>query len=287
HVHAHFAAGCNAALAVHNYAKIPFSFTVHASGDIYVNPILIQEKTKAAKFVIAVCDYNRKYLNSITDHLYEEKIKTVYNGISPREIALYKYPSGTELSIDVQVSQRFNIVSIGRLVDFKGFLTLIEACHILKNRGVNFHCQIVGRGPQKESIEQRITGYSLNDSVSLKEYTNLEDVYQELSKAEIFVLLSQISISGHRDGFPTVILEAMHCSLPVVSTWISGIPEMVINEKTGFLVHERDSLAAADALEKLINDQNMRMNYGSAGKQRALDLFNLNNSIEQYLRLLK
>ena len=100
------------------------------------------------------------------------------------------------------------------------------------------------------------------------------------------MLLSNISISGFRDGFPTVILEAMHCSLPVVSTWISGIPEMVINGKTGFLVHERDSLAAADALEKLIKDQDMRMNYGLAGKQRAMILFSLKNNIEQYLRLL-
>jgi colanic acid/amylovoran biosynthesis glycosyltransferase len=287
HVHAHFTSGCDAALAVHNYAQIPFSFTAHASGDIYVNPFLMQEKMKAAKFIVAACDYNRKYLNHLADYLYEDKIKTIYNGISPNEIILYKDSPESRLGLERQASQRVHIVSIGRLLDPKGFITLIDSCHILKNRGVSFHCQIIGTGPQKELIEQRIAKFSLEDSMSVKEYMNLEDVYKELSRADIFVLLSQIGAGGFRDGFPTVITEAMHCSVPVVSTWISAIPEMVINGKTGLLVPERDALAAADALERLINDQDLRMNYGSAGKQRAMERFNLDINIEQYLRLLQ
>jgi glycosyltransferase involved in cell wall biosynthesis len=105
-------------------------------------------------------------------------------------------------------------------------------------------------------------------------------VYKALEKADVFVLLSEIDIDGFRDGFPTVILEAMAMSLPVVSTWVSGIPEMIEPGITGVLVPERDVKAAADAIAGLLDQEGLRHAMGSAGRKKLESQFNATDSAD-------
>jgi len=274
HIHAHFTTGSNMALAASRFLGVPFSLTAHASGDIFVRPVMLEQKTKFAKFIISVCDYSKKYLDSVTGFKYSNKIHRVYNGIEisePEGISTTR--ETTKDFLDTQ-SSKINIVSVGRLVSCKGFSTLIQVCNRLKERGYGITCEIIGDGPERESLLRLIKQLELERTVSILGYRSLKAVYENLSKADVFVLLSEIHLNGYRDGFPTVILEAMLMGLPVVSTWISGIPEMVIHGETGLLIHERDCLAAANALETLIIDRKLRTDLGNEGRKRALKLFN-------------
>jgi glycosyltransferase involved in cell wall biosynthesis len=284
HIHSHFTAGTNIALAASLYSRINFSFTAHASGDIFVKPILLEEKMKNVSFVVAVCEYSKKFLDSITGFRYSYKLARIYNGIripEPQELL------GQDINKTTKRDGSINLISVGRLVDGKGFPNLIATCAILKKRGHNFRCEIIGNGPNKSKLEEIIKKSQMKDTIFIIDYVSIKAAYAALHKADIFILLSEIHTSGYRDGFPTVILEAMLMALPVVSTWISGIPEMVINEKTGLLVHERDSLAAADAIERLIMDKETRAKYGLAGRQRVTELFNLDKNIEEFISLFK
>jgi colanic acid/amylovoran biosynthesis glycosyltransferase len=278
HIHCHFTSGCNIGLIASLYLGLPFSWTAHASGDIFVKPILLEVKLKYARFVIAVSEYSKKYLDSVTDLKYSDKIYKIYNGI---DILEPEKLSNLNLFVlnNIRPEDKIRIISIGSLFPYKGFTTLIEACKILKNRGHNIVCEIVGDGPHKNLLLGLTNKWELESEIKLLGYQPLNKIYQLLNRGDIFTLLPEIYINGYRDGLPTVIMEAMIMSLPVVSTWISAIPEMVVEGKTGFLVPERDANKAADALEKLIINKEKRVIFGKRGKQRAMNLFDLNKNI--------
>ncbi len=263
------------ALAASRFLGISFSFSAHASGDIFVKPILLPEKLAQASFVVAVCEYSKKYLDSVTGYKYSGKIFRVYNSIDisePEKLMGITLGGKEELEGS---HDEIRIVSVGRLLGCKGFGTLIMSCNFLKERGYEITCEIIGEGPDLEIFRNLTWQLGLQNQVFFAGSLPLREVYQALAKADIFALLSEIHLNGYRDAFPTVVLEAMVMSLPVVSTWVSGIPEMVIHGKTGLLVHERDAIEAAKALEILIKNDKMRLEFGRAGRQRVLQIFNL------------
>jgi glycosyltransferase involved in cell wall biosynthesis len=285
HIHCHFTSACNMGLAASLFLEIPFSWTAHASGDIFVNPILLKEKLKYARFVIAVCEYSKNYLDSITEFKHSHKIIRIYNGVNHLEPEEYLgcefYQRKIRSSPNI-----FKIISVGNLLEPKGHATLIQACKLLRERGFNILCEIIGRGPQYDELLELIRKLRIEDSVNLRGPLSLKNIYKALANSDIFALLSQVGISGYRDGFPTVILEAMLMSLPIVSTWISGIPEMVVNGKTGLLVHERNYVAAADAIEKLIKNDEMRLTLGNNGKMLANRKFNLKDTSPRFADII-
>jgi glycosyltransferase involved in cell wall biosynthesis len=281
HIHGHFAAGTSIALAASLVSGIPFSWSAHASGDIFVKPVLLPEKVERAGFVVAVCEYSKRYLDDVTGLKYSPKIHRIYNGIDCVEHQLAGVGSRSERNPSGKERGPFRVISVGSLVGCKGHGTLIKACRDLKERGHSVVCTIIGDGPERLTLSRLIEELALEGVVSLKGYLNLKSVYAELKESDVFTLLSEIHINGYRDGFPTVILEAMSMSLPIVSTWVSGIPEMVVDGETGFLVHERDHVAAANALERLILSDDMRSAFGKAGKERVERLFNLSESVSR------
>jgi glycosyltransferase involved in cell wall biosynthesis len=284
HLHCHFTTGSNVALAVNLYAGIPFSFSAHASGDIYMEPTLLDLKLARARFVVPVCEYNRRYLNAVTAHRHAEKLHTIYNGIdlAERERLL---PAAYRSKAAHRVNGELRIVSIGSLVVMKGHATLIEACRLLRQRSHCLRCDIIGAGPEQATLAALIAEKGMDDAVRLRGPLSLRDVYAALGEADVFALLSEIGVDGYRDGFPTVILEAMAAGLPVVSTWISGTPEIVAHEETGLLVHERDAAAAADAFERLLGDEPLRRRMGAAGRCRVEERFQLDQSADRLAAL--
>src|SRR5207245_5058928 len=148
-----------------------------------------------------------------------------------------------------------SIVAIGRLIVKKGFANLIRACALLVERGRSFRCEIFGEGPLENQLRVQIEQLGLQEFVRLAGPKPQHDLRERLARASVFVLPSVPEPQGGMDNLPTVIMEAMATGLPVVSTRIGGIPEMVIDNQTGFLVQPENAVALAEAIEKVTNDR--------------------------------
>jgi glycosyltransferase involved in cell wall biosynthesis len=261
-----------------------FSFTAHASNDLFVRPLLLLEKTARARFVVPVCDYSQHYLDSVTEYRFSHKMHRIYNGVDLREPR--KPPDASPPGTFPREDGALTIVSVGSLVSPKGHASLIRVCARLRAGGRNVECRIIGEGPERATLERLIASHRVHGTVHLLGALPLDEVYAELGNADVFVLLAEIGPSGYRDGFPTVVLEAMATGLPVLSTRISGIPEMVLDGVTGRLVAERDLEAATSALQELLESAEKRRAMGAAGRSRVKQLFHVEQSVDQLADLL-
>ncbi len=274
HFHVHFAnRAAHTALFVKEIAGIPFSITAH--GQDFMSDLgqddLLREICGAAEFVAVETDFSRDLLRERCPEA-AEKIHRVYNGLD-----LVHLPAPLE---GEREPGPITILSVGRLVPFKGFEFLIEACAELERRNFDFRCQIVGDGPLREKLERMIKELRLQRQVELCGSLSQDDVYAKLRSCDIFALASVIDAEGASDVFPTVIMEAMACARPVVSTLLAGIPESVVDGSTGLLVPPGDWEALASALDKLIRDPALRERLGQAGRARLTSEFNVAKTAE-------
>lgn len=279
HVHVTFAHTASVAFIISKLTDISFSFTAHAI-DIYANnPPLLPIKLKAAKFVITVSEYNRKYLSEIAGN---------YDG--KREIHIVHYGIDLKSFFPITNKEEKNqpiILSVGRLVEKKGFPYLIKACKILVEKGCKFHCQIVGDGPLRSLLENLIVQNDISEYVELVGVVFQERIREYFNRAEIFVLPCVIAADGDRDGVPNVLIEAMAMNIPVISTDIIGIPELIRDGKEGLLVPQKDEMALADAIALLIENNDLRQSFGSDGRTRIETDFNLAKTSAQLSKIFR
>src|SRR5438046_3243089 len=179
------------------------------------------------------------------------------------------------------------IISIGRLVAFKGFEYLIDACADLVRRGLEFTCEIIGDGPLRGDFEARIRKLNLSDRVHLLGSLSQGAVLEKLRSTDIFALASVTDKQGASDVLPTVIIEAMAAARPVVSTRLAGIPESIVHGETGLLVPPGDTMALAQALEQLIQNPELQARYGRAGRARVEQHFRIEHTVAPLLQLLQ
>jgi glycosyltransferase involved in cell wall biosynthesis len=263
HLHAHFIdRAATVALVASRLLGIPYSVTAHAS-DIYVNPVLLKEKLASAKFVSTCTAYNRSYLSQFGKDLFNHKLFCIYHGLE-----LERYANGQRIS-----SGRPVILSVGQLKERKGLSYLVEACRILRDRGIQFECRIVGDGPVRTSLEAQIQQLGLKEQVKLYGALTHEAVIDQYEQATVFTLPAVQGADGDRDGIPNVILEALAMELPVVSTQHSGVPEVVEDGVNGLLVPPEDAQALAGALEQLIRSPETRQQFGKVGRQIVAERF--------------
>jgi colanic acid/amylovoran biosynthesis glycosyltransferase len=280
HFHVHFAnRAAHTALFLKEISGIPFSVTAHGQ-DFMIdlgNDDLLREICAAAEFVAAETDYSCKLLcQRCPDST--AKIHRIYNGID-----LEQFPP----PLPATINPATRILSIGRLVSFKGFAHLIDASAELTHRGLNFTCEIIGDGPLRENLQAEIDKADLSSRIALSGSLSQGAVFEKLRAADIFALASVVDGQGASDVFPTVILEAMSAARPVVSTQLAGIPELVVHEETGLLARPGDATALADALERLIRDPAMRLRYGQAGRGRMEKHFRVEKTVAPLLQLLE
>lgn len=246
HLHAHFASrAATVASLASRISGIPYSFTAHAV-DIYasgVNRNALASKIAGARFVVTVSDFNRAYLERLIGDR-PGRIVRIYNGIDLSRFA----PDGAARA------GPFTILAVARLVEKKGLPVLVEACRHLRDRGHAFQCWIVGMGRLHAQLSRRIEEADLRDRVHLLGALAHEEVLERYHSAHLFALPCRVGSDGNRDGLPVSIVEALGCALPVVTTPVTGIPEVVRNGYNGLVVPEGDALALADALECLIRD---------------------------------
>ncbi|HVH05012.1 MAG TPA: glycosyltransferase family 4 protein [Myxococcota bacterium] len=266
HVHAHFAShAAKVALFLKRIAGFPFSMTAHAQ-DFMVDlgsDDLLREICREAEFVVAVSDWSRDRLRTICPDS-ADKIVRVYNGIDPSE-----FPEQAELP----ERSRPRILSVARLIEFKGFHHLIDACAELHRRGREFDCTIVGEGPWRARLEEQIRERGLLGVVTLAGLRTQEEVKRALLASDAFALASILDSQGACDVLPTVILEAMASGVPVVSTTLAGVPELVLDGVTGFLAAPGDPIGLADGLDKLLASRELRRACGEAGRKRLEERF--------------
>src|SRR4029077_15218976 len=243
HVHVHFAnRAAHTALFLKEIYGIPFSVTAH--GQDFMKDLgsddLLREICAAAEFVAAETDYSRALLcKRCPDSA--AKIHRVYNGIDVARFPTSNYGTARSAgalanTLGVAPYEVPRIISVGRLVAFKGFEYLIDACAELARRGFDFVCDIVGDGPLRDSLQAKIESLHLSSRINLLGSLSQRAVLEKLRSADIFALSSVTDAQGASDVFPTVILEAMASACPVVSTRLAGIPELVVDGETGVLV---------------------------------------------------
>ena len=273
HFHVHFAnRAAHTALFLKAMADIPFSITAHGQDFMadLGNDDLLREICDAAEFVAVETEYSRGLMAQRCPEA-AGKIHRVYNGMN---LANFLRPAAP-----IQATGPVQILSIGRLVAFKGFEYLIEACEQIRQRGVPFRCEIIGDGPLRESLQQRIDNLRLGGLVTLQGALPQDRVFEKLQVCDVFALASTVDDAGASDVFPTVILEAMASARPVVSTTVAGIPEAVVDRETGLLVPAEESGLFSDALELLCRDSELRARYGSAGRARIENYFQVETTV--------
>ena len=219
HIHVHFANRATHTALFLKKLGLPFSFTAHAQ-DFMIDlgsEELLAEMCREAEFVIAVSDFSKALLQKMCPGS-AEKITRVYNGINTASFPVAEQAAPGE---------PLRIISIGRLIEFKGFHHLLGACAKLRDRGTPFRCTIAGDGPWSDRLIELRAGFKLShDEVIFAGRKTHDELKTELARSHVFALPSIVDGKGASDILPTVIMEAMAASLPVVSTRLVGIPEM-------------------------------------------------------------
>ena len=281
HVHVHFAnRAAHTAIFLKALSGIPFSITAH--GQDFMSDLkqddLLREICNEAEFVAVETDYSRGLIQKRCPES-AAKIHRVYNGMDPALLS--------QAAAKPSASSPPRILSVGRLVSFKGFENLIDACADLRAKQLEFTCEIIGDGPLREKLQTQINGLRLESIVTLRGSQTQAQVFDALHHCDIFALASITDNAGASDVFPTVIQEAMTCARPVVSTKLAGIPETVVNEKTGFLVPPGNVSALSEVLAKLLRNAELRAQMGDAGRARVEEQFQIGTTIKPLVELLK
>ncbi|MCC6234173.1 MAG: glycosyltransferase [Verrucomicrobiales bacterium] len=250
HLHAHFGtAATTVARLAARFAGIPYSFTAHAK-DIFheeVDPADLRRKMSDASTVITVSDYNVAHLNR--EHgAAAQRVQRVYNGLH-----LDQFPFTSP-----QARPR-RVVTVGRLIEKKGFSVLVDAVHVLRNEGVELTCEIIGSGELEPALRSQIQALGLDGHIELSGALPQGEVIRRVASAAVFAAPCVVGRDGNADGLPTVLLEAMALGTPCVGTDVTGIPELLRHGDTGWLVKQHDVEGLASALHRLLEDAELRV----------------------------
>lgn len=265
HVHAHFANHpALAALVVHRLTGIPFSFTAHGS-DLHMDQTALAWKVAEASFAVTVSEYNREFVRERAGDAAADKLRVIHCGVDP----------GIHQRAREAESPFFEVLCVAALREVKGHAHLIQACSLLRAAGVPLRCHLVGAGPLEKELRRMIRHGELEDCVILHGPLPREKVLERMRAAHVLVLPSIQDRAGRREGIPVTLMEAMSCGLPVVASRISGIPELVEDERSGLLVPPGDARSLAAALERLRLAPELRARLGQGGRARVEAAFDL------------
>lgn len=268
-VHAYFAAeDASAALIAHWLTGLPFSFVAHAS-DLFASPSVLCDKVKEASFVVTISEFNRTFIGQRCNAKWLHKIHVVRQGLDLEQFNSV-YHARLQKS-RVPNNQPFSILTVARLVTKKGHAYLAEALALLRDRGVDFRWTVVGDGPEYARLTQIVQTRELADRVHFVGQVPFTHVLNLLHDADCFVLPCIWAHETLADGIPAVLVEAMAAGLPVISTPVSGIPELIHDGTSGLLVEQKNSEALAIAIQALMSDADLRERLAAAGRARVVE----------------
>jgi glycosyltransferase involved in cell wall biosynthesis len=276
-LHAHFAdRAATIALVAGRLLGKPYSLSIHAGADIYVQPVLLREKVREARHVATCTRYNKTHVEQLVGGDLGHKISHIHHGL---DLANYQPTPRQQPATPL-------ILSVGQLAPRKGFAYLIRACRYLHDQGYQVACEIVGDGPQRTELARLIDELELGAFVKLSGALPHEAVIDAYRRATLFALACCETGEGDRDGFPNVLAEAMAMQLPVISTNISAIPELLTHQMNGLLVRPEDAEALAEALIQLIDNPNRREQLAQAGQRTILERFDVERNVLRFATTL-
>jgi len=266
HLHGHFAhTPTTVTMYAALFADVPFSFTAHAK-DIYTQaPERYQDKIDLAKFVVTCTRYNAEYLTKVSRN--GKPIHCVYHGIN---LDLFAPKSD-----DTGAKAPYNILTVARFVPKKGLDIVLRALAKLRAEGMEFKYTLVGTGKAADNrkVESLIRELGLDDVTTLTGTITHGEVIKLLADADCFTLGCREADDGDRDGIPNVVAEAMATGVPVAATDVSGLPELVIHEKTGMLCQSNNVDALADIIRRSLTDDELRATIIPAAREKVLEVF--------------
>jgi len=273
HIHAHFANfPATSAMIISRLLNVPFTFTCHAH-DIFYDATMLDLKIKNSRACFAISEYNRNHVLNLYPALPKGKVKVIHCGVDLKKFTFLK---------QISSEQKLRIFSVGRLMPAKGFDDLILACGKLKKNGLNFSCQIVGEGPMEKGLRRLISRQGLEKEVILTGALCHADIIELFKQADVFVLASKKA--AHRDvqdGIPIVLMEAMACGVPVISTNFSGIPELIEDKKNGFLVASNDFNGLAEAVFNLSSHKDKLAEISANARRKVEEEFNIVKTVDK------
>jgi glycosyltransferase involved in cell wall biosynthesis len=240
-------------------------------------PSSLKRLLKDSKFAVSICRHNSAYLSGLTPQA--QKIHTIYNGL---DMEKFKAPqNGRRLK-----NGCCELVAVGRLVPKKGFHVLVEACRLLKEKGLNFRCRLIGDGELYSLLRELIQNYGLEKRLILEGACSQEELIDKhLSAADILVMPCIVAPNGDRDGIPTVLLEAMAMKIPVISTEVAGIPEVIKDGNTGLLVQSGSHEKLAGGILALVENKELAGKFSSEGGAFVKKTFNREKNVKKLANL--
>jgi glycosyltransferase involved in cell wall biosynthesis len=269
-LHAHFAdRAATIALVASRLLRRPYSLSVHAGADIFVLPVLLREKLTAARHVVTCTSHNKAHLARLLGDGLDRKITTIPHGLD-----LAGYRPGPPASDRLPL-----VLAVGQLAERKGFAHLVAACGVVRSQGHRFECRIIGCGPQRADLETRIATMSLGDIVSLPGALTHQAVLDLYRQATVVVLPCVTTADGDVDGIPNVLMEAMAFGLPVVSSDLPAIRELITDGVDGLLVPPGDVERLAAAVGRLLDEPQLRRCLGNEARRTVVDRFDLGKNV--------
>jgi colanic acid/amylovoran biosynthesis glycosyltransferase len=279
HIHAHFSNN-SASLAMHiaTLLHISFSFTVH--NNHFTDRLLLKEKYQRASFMAVISHYSRDALYQMVDvpEPLRKKAHIVRCGVSPYDFS--PKPLGDK-------GEPFTILFASQLAPRKGAAYLVQACKLLVEKGYHFRCIIAGDGIQRMPLEQLVVDCNLQGKITFHGRYFQEEFQDLLQLADVFVLPCCVTSNGDIDGIPVVLMEAMSSQIPVISTTVSGIVELIDDMVSGLLVAQKDAHSLGLAIERLMLDNTLRHQLAVGGREKIIAEFNIDHTAQQLHALFK
>lgn len=259
HVHSHYSPMI--ALLVSRMFDIGFSMTVHGP-DEFADPVggVLGEKIKQSRLSVAISYFAQSQMMLHSAPEDWSKIRVGYLGVPETKARpeLWQRKPGA-----------VRLLCVGRLAPVKGQHVLVEAARLLKERNVEFALTIAGGGPHLEWLRGHVRQQELSDQVKLPGFVSHEDLARMYQDADVFVLPS------FAEGVPGVLMEAMSNCVPCITTYVNGVPELVEDNRSGLLVTPSDAQGLADAMQRLIESEELRTRLGLGGFEQVRSKFDL------------
>jgi glycosyltransferase involved in cell wall biosynthesis len=278
-IHVHFAKKeAQIGIRLAEILDVPFSVTTHAN-DIFVpqNYDELKYLLDSSAQIFTISEFNKSYLKKFLNETEIQKIKVTYLGIN-----LNHLPQRIKKNKD-----NFKIwCTASGLVEKKGIRYLIQACEILKTKGISLKCTIAGSDPDSkvlDKLKEEVKNLCLSELVELPGIIPSESLLQEIAESDVFILPCIQADNGDMDGIPVSLIEAMGIGIPVVSTSISGIPELIQNNENGLLIPPKNPKAIADALIYIFEHPFESEKMGDSARQTVKNKFSIEGNINQLL----
>ncbi len=272
HVHVHFAMACaSVAMIASRFGDCTFSMTTHGPAVFYdAERYLLAEKVRRSVMVSCISDFCRSQVMAFARHVDWPKLRIVHCGVDPARYVPVKRSA-------VETAGSVRLLNVARLSSVKGHAVLLRAMARLSQRGVDVTCTIVGDGPKRDGLERLSREMGIEQRVTFAGAVSQDEIQRFFDEADVFVLPS------FAEGVPVVLMEAMAKELPVLTTRIMGIPELVDDGVSGLLVPPGNVERLMEAIVTLAGDAELRRRMGAEGRRKVCQEYDVASNGRQLL----